>query len=215
MPKEFSEEYNFRLAINKALKQVHPDTNMTQEAKNEVNLMLHSALDKILCSSNHLIASTHGKTTSSRTIQNAVRLNLPGELAKHAVSEGTKAVTKYTSSIETGQGTKKHKISRSSRAGLQFPIGRVENIIRAKLQNCGRLGLGAPVYLAAVIEYLSAEILELSGNAARDNKRVRIKTRDILLAVANDAELTKLFKDVTLSGGVLPNIHAVLLPKTK
>ena len=79
-----------------------------------------------------------------------------------------------------------------------------------------RVGGGAPVYLSAVLEYLAAEILELAGNAARDNKRTRITPRHIQLAVRNDEELNKLLGGVTIaSGGVLPNIHAVLLPKKK
>ena len=74
------------------------------------------------------------------------------------------------------------------------------------------MGAGAPVYLAAVLEYLCAEILELAGNAARDNKKSRIVPRHITLAVKNDEELNKLLGNVTIaSGGVLPNIHAVLL----
>ena len=103
--------------------------------------------------------------------------------------------------------------SRSSRAGLQFPVGRIHRLLR-KGNYAERVGAGAPVYLAAVLEYLSAEILELAGNAARDNKKTRIIPRHLQLAVRNDEELNKLLAGVTIAqGGVLPNIQAVLLPK--
>ena len=106
--------------------------------------------------------------------------------------------------------------TRSFRAGLQFPVGRVHRHLREG-RFAERVGAGAPVYLAAVMEYLAAEILELAGNASRDNKKARIVPRHIQLAVRNDEELNKLLADVTIAnGGVLPNIHSVLLPaKTK
>jgi histone H2A len=106
-------------------------------------------------------------------------------------------------------------VTRSARAGLQFPVGRVSRFLR-KGRYAARVGGGAPVYLAAVLEYLSAEVLELAGNAARDNKRTRITPRHVQLAVRNDEELNRLLGGVTIAqGGVLPNIHAVLLPKKK
>ena len=115
-----------------------------------------------------------------------------------------------------GRGKKSEEskaVSRSTRAGLQFPVGRVSRFLRQG-RYAARVGGGAPVYLAAILEYLSAEILELAGNAARDNKKQRIVPRHVQLAVRNDDELNKLLGDVTIAqGGVLPNIHAVLLPK--
>ncbi|KAL2514875.1 putative histone H2A.5 [Forsythia ovata] len=76
------------------------------------------------------------------------------------------------------------------------------------------MGIGAPIYMAAVLEYLAAEVLELAGNAARDNKKSRIIPRHVQLAIRNDDELGKLLHGVTIaSGGVLPNINPVLLPK--
>ncbi|XP_078515046.1 late histone H2A.1-like [Lissotriton helveticus] len=105
-----------------------------------------------------------------------------------------------------------HK-TRSSRAGLQFPVGRIHRLLK-KGNYAERVGSGAPVYLAAVLEYLTAEVLELAGNAAKDNKRSRIVPRHLQLAVRNDEELNKLFAGVTIAeGGVLPNIQASLLPK--
>lgn len=108
---------------------------------------------------------------------------------------------------------KKAATSRSSKAGLQFPVGRIHRHLR-KGNYADRVGAGAPVYMAAVMEYLTAEVLELAGNAARDNKKTRIIPRHIQLAVRNDEELNKLLGGVTIaSGGVLPNIHTVLMPK--
>jgi histone H2A len=110
-----------------------------------------------------------------------------------------------------GRGAK--NISSSTKSGLTFPVGRVKRYLR-KGKYAGRVGAGAPVYMAAVLEYLCAEVLELAGNAARDNKKSRIVPRHITLAVKNDEELNKLLGGVTIAaGGVLPNIHAVLLPK--
>ncbi|MQM15280.1 hypothetical protein Taro_048228 [Colocasia esculenta] len=137
-----------------------------------------------------------------------------------------------------GAGAAKKGVSRSSKAGLQFPVGRIARFLKAG-KYAERVGAGAPVYLAAVLEYLAAEVvstclcllycdsssqakrassvaqvLELAGNAARDNKKTRIVPRHIQLAVRNDEELSRLLGTVTIaSGGVMPNIHNLLLPK--
>ena len=112
-----------------------------------------------------------------------------------------------------GRGSDKKNVSSSAKAGLLFPVGRVGRYLKQG-KYASRTGAGAPVYMAAVLEYLCAEILELAGNAARDNKKSRIVPRHLTLAVKNDEELNKLLGNVTIaSGGVLPNIHAVLLPK--
>merc|ERR1712078_338379 len=85
--------------------------------------------------------------------------------------------TSPTSNKMSGRGkggkVKTKAKSRSSRAGLQFPVGRIHRLLR-KGNYAERVAAGAPVYLAAVMEYLAAEILELAGNAARDNKKTRI-----------------------------------------
>ncbi|PSR99306.1 hypothetical protein EW026_g1220 [Hermanssonia centrifuga] len=111
----------------------------------------------------------------------------------------------------SGEATGKSQ-SRSAKAGLQFPVGRVHRLLK-KGNYAQRVGAGAPVYLAAVLEYLAAEILELAGNAARDNKKQRIVPRHLQLAIRNDEELNKLLGDVVISqGGVVPHIDPALLP---
>ena len=113
-----------------------------------------------------------------------------------------------------GQGSKPAS-SRSSRAGLQFPVGRIARFLKNG-RYADRVGAGAPVYLAAVLEYLAAEVLELAGNAARDNKKSRVVPRHIQLAIRNDEELNKLMANTTIAnGGVLPNINHFLLPSKK
>ncbi|KAI3749316.1 hypothetical protein L2E82_19923 [Cichorium intybus] len=114
-----------------------------------------------------------------------------------------------------GKAKSTKSVSRSSKAGLQFPVGRVSRYLKNG-RYAKRVGSGSPVYLSAVLEYLAAEVLELAGNAARDNKKTRIIPRHIQLAVRNDEELSKLLGRVTIAnGGVLPNIHQNLLPNKK
>ncbi|KAL5967343.1 Histone H2A [Taenia solium] len=87
--------------------------------------------------------------------------------------------------------------TKSVQAGLQFL----------------RLGARAPVYLAAVLEYLAAEVLELAGIAARDSEKPRILPRHLQVDICNDDKMNKLLGGVTIAqGGVVPNMQAVLLP---
>ena len=102
---------------------------------------------------------------------------------------------------------------KSKKAGLTFPVTRTAGLSK-KRRYSTRVGKGAGVYTAAVLEYLCAEMLELAGNASRDNKKKRITPGFLTLAIRNDEELNKLLGGVTIaSGGVLPNIQQVLLKK--
>lgn len=151
----------FKLYIQKVLKQVHPDMKISKNALSQLNFFLKEFGARIAHGCFRLLTELPNapKTISSREVQTMVRFLLPGELAKHAVSEGTKAVTKFVSAGKGGGGRREHK------AGLQFSVSRVEKLLRIYGK---RVGAGAPVYMAAIIEYLAAEILELAGNSARD-----------------------------------------------
>ncbi|XP_002746209.1 histone H2B type 1-A [Callithrix jacchus] len=89
---------SYSIYIYKVLKQVHPDTGISSKAMSIMNSFATDIFERIASEASRLVHYNKRSTLSSREIQTAVRLLLPGELAKHAVSEGTKAVTKYTSS---------------------------------------------------------------------------------------------------------------------
>lgn len=103
--------------------------------------------------------------------------------------------------------------SRSKRAGILFPVGRIHKLLK-KGKYAKRISETAPVFLAAALNYLVNEVCDMAATAAIDNRKKRISPRHITMAIRKDDELNELLKDVTIAqGGVMPNIHPVLLPK--
>ncbi|KAJ7355405.1 histone-fold-containing protein [Mycena albidolilacea] len=104
------------------------------------------------------------------------------------------------------------RVTSSTKAGLHFPVARIRRLLKQTHEK--RVTVSSATYLAAVLEYLMAELLELAGNCAREIGRKRITPRHILLAVKNDDELDRLLKSVIIiDGGVLPHIHPQLIPQ--
>jgi histone H2A len=130
-----------------------------------------------------------------------------------------------------GKG-KKAPVSRATRAGLQFPVGRIHRMLKARIPADGRVGSTAAVYAAAILEYLTAEVLELAGNMSKDLRVKRITPRHLQLAIRGmisvfvfipcyldnfffqgDEELDTLIKATIAGGGVIPHIHKALMNK--
>jgi len=199
-----SVSFSFSESITTVGKQAHPELQLSEKALNVTCDFVYDLFLRICLESENICRLTKRGSITSREIQTATRLILPGELAKHGISEGTKAVTKWNASTaEEGEG----------HSGLTFP----ENKIAALLKEhwLGRVGAGAGIYLAAVLEYMCAEILELSGNAAKEDKDSpdEIKPRHIMLAIRNDEEFNRLCRTVVIPDcGALPHIPRALVP---
>lgn len=198
----------FDIYIRKVGRQVHPDTNVSNDFLNQTNRIIVRLGEKIAEKAFQLTEKEDRKTIGAREIQSATRLIIPGKLTKHAVSEGSMAVTKYGSA---DRGNKRKRKSNSKKAGLQFSVSRCKQFLKKYNK---KIGSFAPVYLAAVLEYITAELLELSGNVSRDNKRSTMKIRDLYLAIENDHELNdmmhRLNMGITGGGNVVHVEEAVI-----
>ena len=213
MPQEVKtfSTYTYRM-----LKKLDKDTGISKKGMNVLDSFLFDMIERIGEEAGRAAAKENASTLRQSDCKTALRLLFPGELAKHATSEFVRAVTKYEDGLTKHQKDKtkdKKKKTQEQLAGLDMSVSRVYRLLKQSSSR-KRLSKLSAVGVAAAVQYLIEEILEVSIKLARDHKKMRIVPHYIMLAVRKDAELDMLLKDVVIAqGGVQEKIHHVLLPK--
>lgn len=199
----------FDIYISKVLKQISENHSITINAKEQLNSIICIILKNIVTIVIRFTQMSNKKTITIKEVKNAVSIIFPGELAINAISEGMKAQTQYLMCENTG-------LSKQNKAEIIFSVPLVEKFLRNFGQSKFLVSSNAPVFLAASMEYICAELLETSTLYANENRRIRITVRELELGVRNDEELNILFKKLNIEfigGGVIPFIHPNLLNK--
>ena len=198
----------FEIYILKVLKQVSTRNSITLNAKEQLNSILCN-LTKIICDKCHdLTEISRKKTISKKEVLNALLLIIPGELGQNSILEGSKSVDVF------GNNNANEKSSRQDKAGILFPPFITEKFLRRFGSSSLMITKTAPICLAAAIEYMTAEMLELASGFAINDKRVRINVRDLELGIRNDEELRKFFAEQNLlfiGAGSIPFIHPMII----
>lgn len=205
--------------INRILRNIS-NNEITSNARQQLNsVLIHFAR---ICSNKalELTEVAKKKTISIQEIRGAAELVLSGELRELALKKGDEAVETYDADVEenAGKNAGKKTKSRQTKAGIIFPPSVIERFLRNFGYNKVMITGNSPVFLAAVMEYVTAQVLEGAGKISSSNDKVRITVRDMELAVASDPELKELFNRNHLSflgGGVVPHIHPFLLKRVK
>ena len=196
--------------IPKILKQSFDNNGITSDARQQLNSILIIFSKQISNIANELTLIAKKKTISEKEIKSAVMVYLTGELQLHAITEGEKAVQEFSKNINN-KGS-----SRQTKAGIIFPPSVVEKFLRKFDTSLIMVTHGAPIFLAAVLEYICLEIIELSALLAKEEKRIRITVSDLESSIKSDAELSKLVLNNNikfLGGSVEQYIHPNLITK--
>lgn len=183
-------------ALQKLLSTIHPHVGMTLAAARVLVSMVDDLLTRILdCASDRLLG-VGAHLVTARDIQSAVRVILSRDLARHAISGGTASVQLYS----RADTTRDDRSTTSSLSGVKWSVPDTARIA-ARICPGRAFSSHAIVFLAATLEYIAAELLELSGNASRVSRSARIGPRHVLLAVRNDPDLNTLFGNGLFAGG--------------
>ena len=204
----------FDLYIHKALKQVS-NNEITNNAKQQLNHLLIIITKLVTNKCLFLVEISKKKTLSIKELENAISIIFSGELKKVIIEEGKKSVQKFNENIDDEE---KKGYSKQNKIGIIFPPSMCEKFLRKFGNSNIMITQESPIYLASVLEYISAEILDLSSSIATAHNRIRITVRDLEIAIRTDYEFNSFFNKnhiQFIGGGIIPYINPIIMNKNK
>lgn len=210
----------FESYITKILHQVSPENKINTNAKQQLNTALCHICRMICDQSLKLSEFASKKTVDIDEISNSLAIVLSGELLKHCIKEGDNAVKRYQDFNQTKitLGARIPSTSRSIQADIIFQPSITERFLRRFGYSKSMVTANSPIFLAAVIEYITSEILNISSIKAQESRMSRITVRHMELGIRNDPDFYQLFQKLNLKflgSGFTPGIHKELLIKKK
>ena len=200
--KKRSTALSFATYVEKIVKE-EGTRGIVKDAKITTGLLLRVLATRIIDNSNILLEDTDKETVKVKAIEVASHLTLPVELAKAATAEANSTLERFTSAAQKGA----KREARATRAGLTISVSRPGRLLH-RLSIARRISAGAPVYLAAILEYVARQILnraaDLAGSkgAKGEEHNVRITVKHIFSAIRGDRDLNELFEaHQTIIGG--------------
>lgn len=205
--------------IYRLLKSLHPKTGLSGSALKTLNNMSRINVERMMTNINNLMIGTKKKTISSYEVNSSVRLTLPRAIANDVLTKSTSAVEQY---LQRKQERKEEKEvdenlkpeSRSTVAGLVFPITRIQNLMMT-LSTSTRKTDTAAVSMTAVCEYIMTDVLNNSAKIAIGEKRVRITPSHIMKAVESNVNLREFYRNSIFAGGVYNDEEETVANKSK
>lgn len=195
---------NYNLGIKKVLALVHPTLQIKKVSIELINNMILDLAKKLIKTSELMSRLSKRVTINNKELTSALILIMPNDLVNNAVEEGRKAV--YRTKINSVNKSKK---SKENKAELQLKVSVTRNIVENQIGKNSRISKEYSIYLTAVLEYLVAEIIDLTGIYIQEHEEhKKITPKDIMMAIRNDSELNALFHGFILGTGVVPNIHS-------
>ena len=164
--------------IKKVMKQIHSNVTISQDVKEQINAIVNLLGQAVVKQANQLLLSSKKSTIDERVVMTSVELLMKGELSKHAVSAAKRTIERFE---------KEEKKRVESKCNLLFSVSRTKEMMRSYTKN--RLSAHSSIALTAVLEYITAELCELTGVATLSENKKVVMSRHLDNAIRNDEEI--------------------------